>query len=62
MIIEFFFGDPLYGVKKTIFIKLNGINYTYDDNYIVNINIKNNTVTHLSIENLDKKLTFFIQN
>jgi FkbM family methyltransferase len=49
-----FFGDPLWGSKKKVFIEIAEIVLEYDDSYT--IKIKDNTINALSDNDIDTKL------
>jgi len=49
-----FFGDPLWGSKKKVFIEKDGIVTEYDDNYT--IKIKDNIISALSSSELEAKI------
>ena len=52
------FSDPLHGVLKKIFIINNNNNLTeYDDSYTIKINIKDNTITTISNNDINDKIT-----
>jgi FkbM family methyltransferase len=49
-----YFGDPLWGSKKKVFIEKDGIITEYDDSYT--IKIRENTITALSSSEIEAKL------
>lgn len=51
------FSDPLHGVLKKIFI-INNNNLTeYDDSYTIKIDIKDNSITTISNNDINDKIT-----
>jgi FkbM family methyltransferase len=51
-----YFGDPLYGTLKKIFIFNNGEQSEYDDLHTIKINIMDNTITTRHIGDINSKL------
>jgi FkbM family methyltransferase len=45
------FGDPLFGIKKIVSILINGNVNSYDDSYIIKINLNNNNLETIAIRN-----------
>ena len=52
-----YFGDPLYGIHKSIIIENDGIQTEYDEFTTIKINLLNNTVNLINEDEINNKLT-----
>ena len=55
------FSDPLFGIKKIVYILINGNVTCYDNSYIIKINLNNNNLETISIRNdeIENKLKIY---
>lgn len=51
------FTDPMYGISKNIYIYMNDTETVYDDNQNININIRDNTITTIDENVINRKIS-----